>query len=146
MRNAAGQHMLYTTRSILTCALLCFAFASTASADTWTWFRSVTTDTEWWSTNGQGDVDFSGGMFRALLRDGGDKSERLSLIGSVSEGMVTARVKAKETDKPIFRVSGRLKRLCWSKGGGREILILTDSVEVIGLFRELPSTVTCVAR
>jgi hypothetical protein len=137
--------MLHTTRIVLICALLCGAFSSSASADTWTWFRSVTA-TEWWVTNGQGDVDFSGGVFSASLRDGQDKSERLSLKGSMSEGLVTARVKVNDTDLPSFRVSGRLKRLCWSKGAGREILILTDRAQVIGLFRELPSSGTCVAK
>lgn len=65
---------------------------STASAETWTWFRSATTNSEWWTTGGHGDVNFSGGAFKATLLDGGDRSVRLSLRGSVAQGVVTALV------------------------------------------------------
>jgi hypothetical protein len=117
--------------------------SSQASAETWTWFRSVTTEAEWWTTRGQGDVDFSGGVFSATLRDGNDKSLRLSLRGSVSEGLVHARATVADTDAPTLRVSGRLKRFCWRTGGGREVLILTDRAQVIGLFRELAPSQSC---
>lgn len=133
-------------RCLLICTFACshiLGFALSASADTWIWFRSVTTGSEWWPSTGQGDVHFSRGVFKATLRDGTDKSERIVLTGSVSNGVVTARGDVLGTDEPPLRVSGRLKRLCWEKGGGREILILTDHAEVIGLFRELTSAQQC---
>jgi hypothetical protein len=134
------------SRIVLPAAVVLFHFLCSSpleSAETWTWFRSVTTGTEWWTTKGQGDVDFSSGKFSATLHDGEDNSVRLSLTGSVSDGVVQARVTVLDTDDPPFRLSGRLKRFCWSKGGGREVLILTDRAEVIGLFRELTPSRAC---
>jgi hypothetical protein len=118
------------------------SFSSLAAAETWTWFRSASEGKEWWITKGQGDVDFSGGAFRATLRDGEDGSVRLSLRGTFSNGSVRARATVAETDNPPFAVSGRLRRFCWPTGG-REILILTDRAEAIGLFRELAPSKAC---
>jgi hypothetical protein len=126
-------------------SLQMFGAVAVSSAETWTWFRSVSTGTEWWSTGGKGDVDLSGSLFKATLRDGEDQTTRLALQGSVSGGLVRARVTVLESDAPVAEVSGRLKRLCWSKGGGREILILTNGEQVVGLFRELDPSRPCKA-
>src|SRR5436190_465162 len=92
-------------------ALAYFCSVSGASAETWTWFRSVTTNTEWSTTRGTGDVDLSGGVFRASLRDGDDELfVRLLLRGSIAQGSVRARVEVRESDSPIETVSGRLNR------------------------------------
>ena len=131
--------------AVLGIALLQSAAAAsfTAAAD-WAWFRTVSTGTEWWITQGKGDVSFSGERFEATLRDGDDPNfVRLSLRGSTSGGVVKARVTVESSDAPVFNVSGRLKRLCWQPQGGREILILTDGLDVIGLVRELSPSAAC---
>ena len=108
-----------------------------AALPTWTWFRSVSTGTEWWITRGKGYVDLSGSLVKATLQDGEDpQSTRLSLERSVVSGVVRARLTILETDAPDVEISGRLKRFCW-KGGGREILILENGGDVVGVFREL---------
>jgi hypothetical protein len=137
--------MLTRTRTTVASVLVSLHILSSlslASAEPWSWFRSVSTGKEWWTTTGQGDVDFSGGVFIATLRDGKDGSVRLSLRGSLSEGLVKARATVPETDEPPFQVSGRLKRFCWPTAG-REILILTDRAQAIGLSRELAPSKAC---
>ena len=113
-------------------------------SDAWAWFRTVSTGTEWWTEQGNGEVNFSGSLFRATLRDGDDPQfTRLSLQGSVSGGLVKARVTVLESDAgPVLEVSGRLKRFCWN-GGGRETLILTNGYEVVGLVRDLGRSTPC---
>jgi hypothetical protein len=114
------------------------------AAETWIWFRTVSTGTDWWLTKGQGDIEISDSVFKATLRDGEDPQfTRLSLQGSVSAGLVTARVTVHESDAPTVEVSGRLKRMCWPKAGGREVLILTNGEQVIGLHRELDPSTPC---
>jgi hypothetical protein len=118
-------------------AFVALAGLHAAPAETWIWYRTVSTDTEWWTESGNGEVSLLGNQFRARLGQGQDPLDtRFSLRGSVSGGLVTARVTFQESDAPVVEVSGRLKRLCWIKGGGREILILTNGEQVIGLFRE----------
>jgi hypothetical protein len=115
-----------------------------APTETWAWFRTVSTGTEWWTTQGKGDINLSGSGFKATLRDAENPEfTRLSLQESVSRGLVKARVTVLESDDPVFEVTGRLKRLCWTAGGGREILILTNGRDVVGLVRELGSTMPC---
>ena len=115
-----------------------------ATSETWAWFRTVSTGTEWWVTNGKGEVDLSDSRFKATLRDAEDPQfTRLSLNGSVLRGLVKARVTVHESDAPAFEVSGRLKRLCWSGGGGREILLLTNGQDAVGLVRELALSIPC---
>ena len=83
-------------------------------------------------------------LFKATLRDGEDPQfTRVSLQGSVSGGLVKARLTVHESDAPVVEVSGQLKRFCWAKGGGREILILTNGEQVVALFRELDPSMPC---
>jgi hypothetical protein len=125
-------------------SLQVLAALGASPAETWTWFRTVSTGTEWWITQGKGEVDFSDSRFKATLRDAENPEfTRLSLQGSVTRGLVKARVTVVESDAPVFEVSGRLKRLCWPTGGGREILILTNGQDVVGLVRELGPSMPC---
>jgi hypothetical protein len=118
--------------------------AAPAATDTWTWFRSVSTGSEWWTTHGKGDVNLSRGVFSATLRDADDPHfTRLSLAGSVSGGLVKARATVRESDAPVVEVTGRLRLLCWGKGGGREVLILTNGEQVVGLFKDLDPSLPC---
>jgi hypothetical protein len=115
-----------------------------APSETWAWFRTVSTGTDWWITEGKGDVNFSGSRFKATLRDAENPEDtRLLLQGSVSGRFVKAPVKVVESDTPVFEVSGRLKRLCWPIGGGRDILILTNGRDVVGLVKELGPSMSC---
>jgi hypothetical protein len=120
--------------------------ATPAATDTWTWFRSVSTGSEWWTTQGKGDVNISRGVFSATLRDGDDpRFTRLSLAGSVSGGLVKARVTVQESDDPVVEVTGRLRLLCWATKGGRQVLMLTNGEQVVGLFRDLDPSLPCRA-
>jgi hypothetical protein len=84
------------------------------------WFRSVSTGTDWSIIKGRGYVDLSDRRFKATLHDGEDAQfTRLSLEGSVVGGVVKARLTTLESDAPAVEVSGRLKRLCWKSGVGR---------------------------
>jgi hypothetical protein len=112
-------------------------------APTWIWFSSVSTGTDWEITKGKGNVELSGRLFKATLRDGEDpKLTRLLLNGSIANGVVKARLTILESDVPDAEFSSRLKRFCW-RGGGREILILTYGGDVVGLFRELDRSMPC---
>jgi hypothetical protein len=116
---------------------------SGAVAD-WGWFSTVSTGSEWRVTQGKGDVSISGGRFVATLRDADPPQfARLTLRGSMLRGVVKARVTVESSDVPEFQVSGRFRRLCWEAKGGREILILTNGLDVIGLVRELSPSVPC---
>jgi hypothetical protein len=47
------------------------------------------------------------------------------------------------SDEEDFKLSGRLRRLCWKNGGGREIILFTDGIDVVGLERELNESLSC---
>jgi hypothetical protein len=116
---------------------------SAAQVTEWAWFRSVSTGTSWWTTDGKAEVNLAGKRFEAKLRDSANPTfVRLSLRGSTSNGVTTARVRVESSDADDFEVSGRLRRLCWGKGG-REIIILTNGVDVVGLVRELNESSSC---
>ena len=137
--------VLQLVASLLTLtSLQVLATPPAAPDETWAWFRTVSTGTEWWVTQANGDVSFSGRLFNATLRDGQDpKFTRLSLQGSVAGGTVKAPVTVLESDAPVVELSGRLKRLCWARGGGRDVLILTNGEQVVGLVRELGPSMPC---
>ena len=115
-----------------------------ASPEGWAWFRAESTGTEWSMSQGKADVTVSGQRFEAVLRDSQDSSfVRLSLRGSISDGLVKVRVTLHSSDAPDFDVSGRLSRVCWDTKGGRETLLLADGHGVLGLVRELDPARSC---
>jgi len=86
----------------------------------------------------------SGGKFDARLYDKDDsRFLRLTIRGSTTKGVTTAQVRVEESDTPEFDVSGRLQRFCGPKKDGREVLLLSDGTQVIGLVRELSASVPC---
>lgn len=131
-------------RAIALATVLFTATAATPVPAEWGWFRTVSTGADWWVTQGKGEVRIGTDRFEATLRDAEDREfVRLTLRGSVSAGLVRARVTVHSSDVPVFEVSGRLKRLCWKGVGGQETLILTNGVEVIGLVREIGPAAPC---
>jgi hypothetical protein len=94
-------------------------------------------------TEGAASVTMRTGTFEALLYDEADSTLRLTIRGSTTNGVIAARVRVAESDVGDFKVSGRLRRLCWPKSGGREVLLLDDGTQVIGLVRELNSSSPC---
>ena len=123
---------------------LAVALPAFAEQQVWGWFRASSTGSDWWLTQGKARVTFTGSSFSAELRDGGpDPFVRVLLEGTVRDREVVAKATVQHTDKPDATLAGRLRRLCWQSGGGRELLVLTDGVEVISLVRELPSGQPC---
>jgi hypothetical protein len=109
----------------------------------WAWFRAVSTGTGWWVVQGKADVRISRDRFEADLRDSADSTfVSLSLRGSTSKGLTTVRVHVAASDRDDFELSGRLRRMCWGKGG-REVFIFTDGIDVVGLERELDGSSSC---
>jgi hypothetical protein len=116
---------------------------STETSD-WAWLRATSTGTSWWTTDGRANVVMSERRFGATLWDSDDPTfVRITLRGSTTNAITTARVWVEATDSGEFDVSGRLKRLCWKDGDGREVLILTNGIGVIGLVRELTASDRC---
>jgi hypothetical protein len=110
----------------------------------WAWFRAASTDKTWWITEGRGQVVLAQGRFDAELYDENKPTFlRLRLRGDVSGRDIKVRVRVEESDSPEFTLSGRLRRHCWPAGGGREVLLLSDGSETIGLFRELSANARC---
>ena len=117
---------------------------TSAQAADWAWFRSVSTNSVWFTTEGQGAVILGVGKFEARLYDKSDSTFlRLTIRGSTTKGVTTARVRVEQSDVEDFEVSGRLRRFCWPKRGGREVLLLSDGAQVIGLARELGAAMPC---
>jgi hypothetical protein len=111
----------------------------------WTWFRAVATGSGgWWIVQGKADVRISSNRFEADLRDSADPTfVRLSLRGATLNGVTNVRVSVAASDEEDFKLSGRLRRLCWKNGGGREIILFTDGIDVVGLERELNESLSC---
>lgn len=117
---------------------------SSAQTAEWAWVRSVSTGTAWWTTEGKATVTTAAGKFEAHLYDEADPTFlRLTIRGSTAKGVTTARVRVEASDVEDFEVSGRLRRFCWSTKGGRELLLLGDGAQVIGLVRELSASMPC---
>src|SRR5438477_7401364 len=94
---------------------------SSAQTAEWAWFRSVSTGTAWWTTGGESHSDYRRGQIRSIS------------VRSTAKGLTTARVRVEASDVEDFEVSGRLRRLCWSTKGGRELLLMGNGAQVIGL-------------
>lgn len=110
----------------------------------WGWFRASSTGSKWWLTHGQATVAITGSRFRAELRDHqATDFIRVSLSGTMRDGNVEVRAIVHASDTPDFELSGRVRRLCWAAGGGREIIVLTNGVDVISLARELEKGQPC---
>jgi len=93
LQEAAKKRMRRTAIVLALTSLQVLASLPASPAETWAWFRTVSTGTEWWITEGKGDVNFSGSRFKATLRDAENPElTRLSLQGSVTRGLVKARV------------------------------------------------------
>ena len=132
-------------RVLILVALALASGPSSAAQDAdWAWFRAVSTGASWWMTEGRGLVTGGDGKFEARLYDKTDpKFLRLSVWGATSNGITRVRVRVEESDSDEFELSGRLRRSCWAKGGGRETLLLSNGIEVIGLVRELAKNRPC---
>jgi hypothetical protein len=130
---------------ILVALALASSVRNSVAQDTdWAWFRAVSTGTSWWMTEGHGRVTSGEGKFEARLYDKTDpKFLRLTVWGATSKGITRVRVRVEESDSDEFELSGRLRRSCWAKGGGRETLLLSNDTEVIGLVRELVKDRPC---
>ena len=129
--------------SLLVACLFVSATAAAAQTREWGWFRSVSTGSAWDATGGKGTVTLGEGKFEAELFDKEHPMfRRLTVRGLTKGGLTSARVRVEESDVPDFEVTGRLRRLCW-RGGGREVLLLTDGTQVIGLVRELNASQRC---
>jgi hypothetical protein len=132
---------------VLAIALVTLASGQVAadSRTTWGWFRASSTGSSWWLTSGEAFVTVEGHSFSADLRDDKDAGfTRVSLSGTITDRNVTARATVHATDMPDTDLSGRLRRLCWTSGGGREILVLTNGITVISIARELAAKEPCV--
>jgi len=110
----------------------------------WAWFRAANAARGWWVTEGRASVELTQGRLEARLYDQADPEFlRLELRGQTQGGEFIVHVRVEATDHdPEFTVSGRLKRYC-GPTGGREVLLLTDGSEAIGLFRDLPAGAKC---
>jgi hypothetical protein len=105
----------------------------------WSWFRASSIIDDWWITKGRADVTISQGSFKATLWDGNAQNfARLDLSGSINRNTVRVKVTVNNSDVEPFYTSGKLTRSCW-KEGGREAIVLTSGLGVIGLVRELPA-------
>ena len=92
----------------------------------------------WYVTRGKAAVQVREGRVDAELFDESDPSlRRASFSGTVSGNTFTVEVQIDHTDLRPFSATGRLRRLCWNSGGGREVLILSNGLESISLTREL---------
>lgn len=126
-------------------ALLC-ASSVASGGEQWAWFRGVSAQdpVKWWLVQGNAEVTISGKRFDALLRDSSDPSVTwLTLRGTVVGGRVKVNVTTHGTDAPDYEVAGTLKRWCPVDGRGREALILSDGLNVIGLVRDMTVGVPC---
>ncbi len=110
----------------------------------WSWFRATNAARGWWLTEGRASVELTQGRLEARLYDQADPEFlRLQLRGRTKGGALIVQVRVEATDHDSeFTVSGRLKRYC-GLTGGREVLLLTDGSEAIGLSRELPAGAKC---
>jgi hypothetical protein len=118
--------------------------ACVASAEEWGWFRASAEGHPdgWWVLHGRTQVERTNGRFKAVLHDSEDYSDiRQTLRGTIAGGRVRARVTTLGSDAQDYNVSGTLKRQCWPgnnfNGSGREIIILINGKESIGLMRTL---------
>jgi hypothetical protein len=132
------------TRWLLAVLLTTLASAAPAADGDWSWFRSASTGSGWWITEGRGDLSQTGDRFEATLRDGDEPFVRLTLHGTITSGAVTARVRVENSDARDADMSGRLTRQCWANGG-REIVVLsnTNHTDMIGLTRNLGASAPC---
>ncbi len=128
--------------------VLCLALVAAAPAGTpaaqskWGWFRGTSIGSEWRLTYGEAAVSVAGASFSAELRDHAHQLVRVSLQGTLRDGQVTVLATVLHTDRTPAELTGRLRRLCW-EGGGREMLVLTNGIQVISLARELPAEEPC---
>lgn len=124
--------------STLGCAFADSAEPHKRSQTTWGWFRANSTGGKWWVTTGVARVTVEGKAISADLHDADDPDFiRVSLSGTISNRDVEVHATVHATDMPDFALRGRLQRLCWESGGGREVLVLSNGVAVIALTREL---------
>jgi hypothetical protein len=108
----------------------------------WVWFRASTNvESGWTIQRGFADVALTGKSFKAQLRDGNAQSvTMLSLVGSVDQNSVTARLTVVGTDyDQPHTVTGKIRRSC-STDGGWESIVFADTFEVLGLNHELTAS------
>ena len=106
----------------------------------WAWFRAASSFSSWFLTGGKGQIASSGNTFRGQLFDDKDANlVRHEVTGSISGTLINARI-AVSAD---HRLNGQLRRVCYSQGGGRETILLSDGVNVVGLSRELGKDAAC---
>ena len=121
------------------------ALVQPAAAGEWNWFRAVPhgQQIDWRLLHGRADVEQKDGAFNATLHDSDDYAfVRQTLRGTISGQTVSVRVTTHGSDVGDYRLSGSIKRSCWPADGdlsgiGREILMLINEFEVIGLARTL---------
>jgi hypothetical protein len=108
----------------------------------WVWFRaSANVESGWTIQRGFADVVLSTKSFKARLRDENAQSVTIvSLVGSVAENSVTARLTVIGTDyDQPHTVTGKIRRSC-STDGGWESIVFEDTFEVLGLNHELTAS------
>ena len=134
---------------LFSCLLLSALAALTdarESSSRWAWFRSISVIDHWSITQGQADVTMEGQTFKATLWDSADTTvASYSLTGSIIRNALSITVTVNESDAGPSRATGRLERRCWTDGGGREAIILTEGLGAFGLVRELPRGAPCTA-
>ena len=137
----------WVATALLIAALLPFAALADSASETsleWGWVRSSSGASSWYVTRGKATLHVGKGIVDAELFDHSDPTfRRASFSGTVSGNTYTVRVHIDGTDKHPFTATGRLRRLCWSDGGGREVLILSNGLESISLSRELTRGENC---
>jgi hypothetical protein len=128
-------------------AICAMSFVVTVPASSkqapWGWFSASSTGSNWSVVEGKADVSISPSSFFAQLHSS-NAFLMVTLKGTVLDRKVVARATFHGTDKPSATLIGKLRRLCWNSGGGRELLVLTDGLEVISIARDLPSNQSCL--
>ncbi len=135
-----------TLLSIAVLQIVSFSPQPALGAEQWSWFRAASAGEplDWWLLHGKADVTISRSHFEVILHDASEpQMVRYTLVGVISNNRVKATVTTEASDMPDEEVTGRLRRLCSRQGGSRELLLLTDGVNVIGLVRGVARGAPC---
>jgi hypothetical protein len=137
-------HRAWLAAMLCVLMLTLVAVPSSAEPTVWEWFRASSSGHGWFITQGKASVTINGSRFSATLNDGETPTfVRVTLRGSINNSAISARSVVEGTDLGPSTLNGRLRRVCFGSDGGREVLVLSDGIEVISLFRDIPKGQHC---